>query len=42
VSLAAGADASITDRLRVGLGYQYGWSQGGEAHAVRVRAALTW
>jgi outer membrane autotransporter protein len=42
VSLATAADASITDRLRLGLGYQYGWSQGGEAHAVRVRAALTW
>lgn len=42
VNLGTAVDASLTERLRVGLGYQYGWSEGGQSHAARVRAAITW
>lgn len=42
VNLGTAVDASLTERLRVGVGYQYGWSDGGESHAARIRAAITW
>lgn len=42
VRFAAALEASVSDRVRFGVGYRYAWAENAEGHSLRVTASVDW